>query len=122
MKDWYWKHFKRKEFACKCCGKGGETVDAWLIWLLEVLRAKYGGRIFVNSGYRCKKRNEEVGGKKDSKHLIGEAADIQIEGVQNYDEVKNWLRAEILTDWGGIGVAKNYIHVDVREEKADWRY
>lgn len=122
MKDWYWKHFKRSEFCCPCCQKGGEIMDMWLIWLLEVIRAHYNKPIIINSGYRCEKHNKEVGGAKNSQHLYGDAVDIRIQGGADYDEVAKWLRDEILTDWGGLGIAKNYIHIDLRDEKTTWRY
>jgi len=32
----------------------------------------------VNSGHRCQRHNKDVGGIKDSKHLIGHAIDIKI--------------------------------------------
>ena len=36
----------------------------------------YGKPITVNSGYRCPKLNDAVGGAKNSQHMRGEAADI----------------------------------------------
>ncbi len=123
MKDWYWKHFKKKEFRCPCCNKGEEQMDTWLIWLLEVIRAHCGDKpVIINSGYRCKKHNAEVGGTKESQHLHGEAADIRVQGLEEYESLAKWLRENILTDWGGIGIGKNYIHIDLRETKTTWRY
>lgn len=44
--------------------------------LLDPIREKWGGPITVNSGYRCPRLNNEVGGVQTSQHLRGEAADI----------------------------------------------
>ena len=44
--------------------------------VLDPLREMYGKAITVNSGYRCPKLNDAVGGAKNSRHMRGEAADI----------------------------------------------
>ena len=44
--------------------------------VLDPLREMYGKAITVNSGYRCPKLNDAVGGAKTSQHMRGEAADI----------------------------------------------
>ncbi len=46
--------------------------------LLDPIRETWGGPIYVNSGYRCPKLNEEVGGVPSSQHQKGEAADITV--------------------------------------------
>ncbi len=53
--------------------------------LLQPLREKIGKPIKVNSCYRGKQLNEAVGGSKTSQHCKGEAADIEIIGMSNYD-------------------------------------
>ena len=74
------KWFKEKEFACRCCGElpplVRANVRALVEQVLDPVREKLGRPIVVNSGYRCQKRNLEVGGVKGSQHLRGEAADI----------------------------------------------
>ena len=61
-------HFKLREFACPCCGRV-EVVTSLVLWL-EVLRRAWGGAIHVNSGFRCARRNADVGGAKNSRHLM----------------------------------------------------
>lgn len=46
--------------------------------VLDPLREAYGKPIYVNSGFRCPKLNKEVGGKWNSEHLDGRAADIDV--------------------------------------------
>lgn len=53
--------------------------------VLQPLREKLGKPINVNSCYRCPKLNAAVGGAKTSQHCIGQAADIEINGMSNYD-------------------------------------
>lgn len=47
--------------------------------LLQPLRDKYGKQISINSGYRCAKLNEAVGGVPTSQHRLCEAADCKCE-------------------------------------------
>lgn len=49
--------------------------------VLQPLREALGKPIKVDSGFRCEKLNEAVGGVKGSQHSRGEAADIQVEGM-----------------------------------------
>ena len=46
--------------------------------LLDPIREKWGGPITVNSGYRCPRLNNEIGGVPTSQHIRGEAADITV--------------------------------------------
>lgn len=45
---------------------------------LDKVRESFNSPIIVNSGYRCPKLNELVGGVHNSKHLDGLAADITV--------------------------------------------
>ena len=53
--------------------------------VLQPLREKLGKPITVNSCYRCPKLNTAVGGVKTSQHCNGQAADIKVMGMSNYD-------------------------------------
>ena len=44
---------------------------------LDEIREKYGKPIIITSGYRCKELNKKVGGKSNSFHLKGLAADLK---------------------------------------------
>ena len=59
-----------------------------------------------------------MGGKFDSQHLYGVAADITVAGVRP-DEVYAFAD-EYLSGWGGVGRYKTFTHVDVREKKSRW--
>lgn len=52
--------------------------------VLEHVR-KYFGPVNVNSGYRGPELNKAIGGAKTSQHMTGEAADIEVGGVSNYN-------------------------------------
>lgn len=51
--------------------------------VLQPIRNKYGKPIVVNSGYRCEKLNNAVGGSKTSQHRYGAAADIEANNGNN---------------------------------------
>ena len=44
---------------------------------LDEIREKYGKPIIITSGYRCSELNKKVGGKSNSFHLKGLAADLK---------------------------------------------
>lgn len=111
-------HFKQAEFRCHCCGKLGPGIHINLLILLEALRYKFGGRsVHINSGYRCTKHNEAVGGGTKSQHLYGNAADMVISGISPYAV---WSSSNIYNVNGGVGKYTTFTHVDCRGSKARW--
>ena len=46
---------------------------------MEDIRTRFGKPIYINSGYRCPELNQKVGGKPNSQHLKGEAADLRFD-------------------------------------------
>ena len=56
--------------------------------VLEPLREMLNRQIHINSGYRCPKLNEAVGGRPNSQHTKGEAADIIVTGVPVADVMR----------------------------------
>lgn len=70
-------NFKENEFACKHCGKvPSDGIPIALVTGLQSLRDELGKPIIILSGFRCSWHNRSVGGSRDSKHLLGMAADI----------------------------------------------
>ena len=57
--------------------------------VLEPAREEYGKAMIISSGYRCVELNKAVGGKPNSQHLTGCAADIVCsEPKRLYDIIK----------------------------------
>lgn len=110
-------HFAIEEFACK---DGGDRVlvDLGLIYLLEDLRSAFEAPVRIVSGYRSPEYNAKVGGAKDSQHIYGRAADIQIPGVTPR-EIASYLETQ--GHKGGLGIYRTWIHVDTRPIKAGER-
>ena len=49
----------------------------YTIECLDDIRQRYGSPIIITSGYRCPALNKAVGGKPNSQHVKGQAADIK---------------------------------------------
>ena len=111
------KHFTREEFECKC-GCGFDTVDAELLDVLEELRAWFNEPIMINSGCRCAKHNESEGGKPNSQHLYGRAADIVVRNVPA-SEVYEYLNTRFPDDYGMKAYA-TFTHIDTRTNRGRW--
>ena len=112
-------NFLVKEFACKD-GSDAVFVAPRMVMVLQSIRSHFGKPVNIHSGYRTLPYNTKVGGVEDSQHTYGTAADISINGVSVAD-VAAYARS-IMPDWGGVGIYKKqgFVHVDVRETRADW--
>jgi zinc D-Ala-D-Ala carboxypeptidase len=65
--------------------------------VLEYIRVRFGKPVNVNSGYRGPKLNKAIGGAKNSQHMTGQAADIEIAGVDN-KVLFNWIKDNVEFD------------------------
>lgn len=65
--------------------------------ILQPIRTSFGRPIRPNSGYRCLKLNKKLGSKPTSQHVQGQAVDVEIPGVSNYDLAK-WVRDNLEYD------------------------
>ncbi len=117
-------YFKIMEFNCPCCGKNEMEKDFLerLDHAREMSRTPYK----INSGFRCKKRNTEVGGKtgidengkfdktKISSHTKGLAADIHCTNSRQRAVIIGGL---VEAGFHRFGIAKTFIHVDNDQDK-----
>lgn len=118
------RSFRAKEFACKD-GTDPLFVDSELVQVLQAIRDHFGAPVVITSGYRTAAHNRAVGGSKSSQHLLGRAADIQ---VQDTDPLAVAAYVEsLMPGWGGVGRypvkagrAKGWVHVDTRPNKSRW--
>jgi len=84
--------------------------------ILERVRSAFAKPVMINSGYRSPALCEAIGSKSTSQHCNGEAADIEIYGVSNYDLAKyieNNLNFDqlILECWDGVEPNSGWVHV-----------
>lgn len=82
--------------------------------VLDPLR-KAMGPITINSGFRCKQLNALVGGKPNSQHLKGQAADINIKGDLAYGKkIFSWIKYNCEFDqliWEHNKAGAYWVHV-----------
>jgi uncharacterized protein YcbK (DUF882 family) len=103
------EHFSDKELSCRgenCCN-GTMAMDRNFMDVINTLRWKV-GPIYVNSAFRCRTHNLDIGGAVSSFHTLGLAMDIR--AMVPLDTLANEARAL------GLFVIEydNFIHVDGR--------
>lgn len=118
-------NFTSEEFTCKCgCGFGSREadIDQKLILKLNMLRDILDRGLMITSGARCKEWNTLSEGVVDSAHLPHgvtkqcRAADVRaMTGNDRYRIVDIALKL----GFRRIGVAKNFIHLDVAWDLPD---
>ncbi len=90
---------------------------------LDRLRSDFGDRpIIITSWYRDPISNRSVRGVRNSQHVLGWAADIQVSGI-----APNEVAAKIAKSWnGGLGDSSAFTHIDLRHlmgwQAARWDY
>lgn len=93
--DWkYFKNFKFSEFYCTCkkkyCdGYNGlkDKIPMRLLMVDQYIRNYYNKSVSFTSTIRCSKRNKEVGGVSNSKHMKFRANDLKCSGIKANDVV-----------------------------------
>jgi uncharacterized protein YcbK (DUF882 family) len=105
------RNFNRSEFRCRC-GCGADHIRQDLVDVLQKIRDIIGHPVRVTSGVRCERHNRRVGGAKRSKHLTGEAADIQVSGKTPRQVAL--VANQVLGPRGGVKSYRSFTHVDIR--------
>ena len=111
-------NFKVREFACS---DGSDTIfiSPALVTVLQQIRDHFKAPVTINSGYRTDHHNDRTkDAAKFSQHKYGLAADITVKGVAPA-KVAEYAET-ILVGMGGIGIYKNFTHIDVRKAKSRW--
>lgn len=86
------------------------------MYILDMIRAYIGKPILINSGYRCEKLNEMVGGVQKSMHTKGLAADFRTREKEDLKTMFEFLKKN-QKDFKIIELIKykNFIHMGVSE-------
>lgn len=109
------KNFKASEFACKHCGRN--EINQTVLNLCQKIRDALGVPVRVNSGYRCPTHNAKVGGVKNSRHVLGHAADLSssLSAAEMFSRIKSKQARGELPELGYciLYKKKNFVHVDI---------
>lgn len=87
-----------------------------VMYILDITRVHIGKPILVNSGYRCKRLNDIVGGVQNSMHTKGLAADFRTKEKEDINIMfeflkKNQKKLKIIE----LINYKTFIHMGVSE-------
>jgi len=78
---------------------------------ISSLQESFGQPLTIVSGYRDPARNAKAGGAKKSRHMHGDAIDIDVSGMSR-EERTRLIRLARENGFGGIGVYPNSLHID----------
>ena len=99
------EYFKDSELSCKCgCGLMPDTKSIEMLYALRLLITV---PLKINSGARCEKHNNSVGGVPGSAHLIG-AFDVAVPKDYRW----RFLELSQFAGFTGIGISPKFIHID----------
>jgi zinc D-Ala-D-Ala carboxypeptidase len=112
------RYFRIEEFNCQETGENKMKEE--FIHKLDELRKACGFPFRITSGYRSPNHSIEKRKSKAGTHAQGIACDIAVSGgAQRYKIVSEAMRL----GFTGVGVAKTFIHVDIRETTpVVWEY
>lgn len=104
------KYFNRDEF--RCSHTGTNDIQDTFIYQLDLLRESCGFPFVITSGYRSITHPVEEIKPIPGQHTLGIAADVKI---TNSLQRHLFLKEALGMGFTGIGVAKDFIHVDTRD-------
>ena len=97
------KYFTYEEFDSPDVQGSGQMMSKDLILILESVRNELGKPVVITSGYRTLAHNEKVGGKPNSSHLKGLAADVACKDSK--------YRFELIRELMEHGIDLSLIHI-----------
>jgi hypothetical protein len=94
-------------------------IDAEIVWRVEELRRAWGGRIVAVSTYRSPAYNAAVGGAFFSRHMYGDAVDINVPDRTAARDFYNMARAldiDFIDAYGNTidSQGRGWVHIDTR--------
>lgn len=102
---------------CPCCGKSLMNIDFLL--RLDKARMIADTPFKINSGYRCRKHNLEVGSTSNN-HPSGHAVDIK---CLHSTKRGKMLRGLYKAGFKRVGIRKDFLHVDDLDKvESCWLY
>ena len=113
-----YKYFKVGDFDCQQTGEN--RMEPEFIERLDELREACGFPFIITSGYRDPSHSIEANKVNPGTHAQGIASDIKVSGG---GQRRILVEKAIELGFSGIGVAKGFVHVDIRNNVAViWSY
>lgn len=108
------RYFDLWEFDSPDMIGSGEAMNEDFLQMLDKCRDLAGLPFVINSGFRSKEHNASVGGKANSSHMKGLAADIAAPSSHYRYRI---IEAAIKVGFNRIGIGKTFIHLDNDKDK-----
>ena len=113
------EQFYYRDFDSKDAPNSGRKMDTSMVNILYQIELRTGENIHINTAYRTRSRNSNVGGAEKSRHMRGEAVDIRCKDESlRYDLIKTAMDLGIER----IGIDRRFIHLDLGKGKRVWFY
>ena len=97
-----------------------EKLDRDLLVGIDGMASRLNARPVFLSTWRSEEHNANIGGAKDSQHVLGNAGDVTFPGKT----LEEMYQAAVAEHFGGIGLypdpGQNFIHVDTRSNPGTW--
>jgi len=103
------KYFRLSEFDSPDSPGSGVNMNPAFLALLDQIRGSAGVPFRINSGYRTRDHNSEVGGKAASAHTRGFAADIF--ALTSRDKFAI-ITTALVHGINRIGIGSTFVHLD----------
>ena len=116
------KWFNYSEFDSPDDPGSGNNMDQDFLEMLDEARSRAGVPFMITSGFRTEEHNASVGGKRDSAHLQGCAADIVACTSRDRFLI---VTALLEAGFDRIGIGEDFVHVDSSWDKPSnvvWTY
>lgn len=92
-----------------------KNLDFLMVMILDPIREAVKMPIKVNSGYRCPRLNEIIGGVPNSQHLKGEAADITTDSNLDNQRILRYIQdSGLVFDQVIVYPHYSFIHISVK--------
>jgi zinc D-Ala-D-Ala carboxypeptidase len=119
----YSKNFSIAEFASQDGKDQGARMCPEFMLKLQSLREEFNHSIVVTSGIRSFDHNKAVGGARLSMHLSRPCKACDVAIINWSSSIRHrFLELAFSHGFSGIGVSKNFIHLDTRATKSLWIY
>lgn len=89
------------------------NLEALVENLLDPIRERFATPMIITSGYRCERLNDLVGGKKNSQHRQGKAADFRFAGFTTKEMTQAFFEISETFDYDQLIYYKkrHFIHI-----------
>lgn len=112
------KYFNESEFDCQETGEN--KMNSEFLAKMDLLREACGFSFVITSGYRDPSHSIELRKEKPGTHSQGIACDIKAASGWHRRKI---VEGAIALGFQGIGVAKDFVHVDDRKSTSViWTY